>query len=59
MPERGATFADVRQSLLTAASARWQADRQNWRVDGGVDTDGEELTVIVDVEADVIVVTLF
>jgi hypothetical protein len=59
MADRGATFGDVQRALATADRALWQPDRQNWRVEGGVDLDGDELTVIVDVEADVIVVTLF
>jgi len=45
--------------LLSATSASWQHDRETWRVDGGVDGDGDDLTVIVDLEADVIVVTIF
>lgn len=57
--ERGATEADVRNALLTATAAFRQADRDNWRVEGGVDIDGDDLTLICDIEADVIVVTLF
>jgi len=37
----------------------YQTDRGNWRVTGGVDSDNDELTVVVDVEPDIIVVTLF
>lgn len=59
MKERGATDLDVRMALLTATAARYQADRGNWRVVGGADIEGEELTLICDIEADVIVVTLF
>jgi len=59
MAERGATFDDLQHALTTATGATWQPDRQTWRVDGGVDLDDDELTVVVDVEADVIVVTLF
>jgi hypothetical protein len=33
-------------------------DRGGWRVEGGHDRDGDDLTVIVDIEADVIVITL-
>lgn len=59
MDERGATERDIRKALLTATAAFHQDDRENWRVDGGVDTHGHELTLICDLEADVIVVTLF
>jgi hypothetical protein len=59
MFERGATPRDIRKALLTATAAIYQDDRNNWRLDGGVDTDGDDLMVICDLEADVIVVTLF
>ena len=59
MNDRGATEPDIRATLLTATAAIRQADRDNWRVEGGVDTDGDELTLVCDVRADVIVVTLF
>lgn len=58
MDHRGASRGDVRSALITATSARWQ-ERGNWRVEGGRDLDGDDLTAIVDIEADVIVVTLF
>jgi hypothetical protein len=59
MNDRGATDPDVRKALLTATAATHQADRDNWRVEGGVDTDGDDLTLICDIGVDVIVVTLF
>jgi hypothetical protein len=59
MKERGATDADVRSALLTARAALRQDDRDNWRVEGGVDTDGDDLTLVCALVADVIVVTLF
>ncbi len=59
MPERGATYEDVKRALISAATATWQDDRGNWKVDGGVDLEGDELTAVVDVQADVIVITLF
>lgn len=58
MDLRGANRKDVRSALITATSARRQ-DRGTWRVEGGRDLDGEDLTTIVDVEADIIIVTLF
>jgi len=59
MLDRGATVRDVRNALLCAEIAVPQRERDNWRVEGGVDLDGDDLTVIVDLEADVVVVTLF
>jgi len=59
MNDRGATEPDVRKALLTATAAMRQADRDNWRVEGGVDTDGDDLTLVCDIGVDVIVVTLF
>lgn len=59
MDERDVSEQDVRCALLTATAALWQADRHNWRVEGGVDTGGDALTLICDFEADVIVVTVF
>jgi hypothetical protein len=58
MLERRAKFLDVRRALMSATSAKTQ-DRSGWRVEGGLDRDGDELTVIVDIEAEVIVITLF
>lgn len=58
MDGRGANPNDVRNALITATSARRQ-ERGTWRIEGGRDLDGDDLTAIVDIEADVIVVTLF
>jgi hypothetical protein len=51
MDERGATARDVQKALVTATDAEWQPDRQNYRVTGGVDLDGDSLSVAVDIEA--------
>jgi len=59
MDQRGATKPDVRRALLTATAAYRQAARDSWRVEGGVDIDDEELTLVCDYGADVVVVTLF
>jgi len=59
MNERGANEWDICKALLTATAAVYQEGRGNWRVEGGVDTDGDDLTLICDLEADAIVVTLF
>ncbi|HWU86524.1 MAG TPA: DUF4258 domain-containing protein [Kofleriaceae bacterium] len=58
LAERGAEREDVRVALTSSTSASRQ-DRGTWRVAGGRDRAGDELTVIVDIEADVIVVTIF
>jgi hypothetical protein len=44
---------------VTATSWTWQADRENWRVAGGCDCDVDDLTLVVDIEADSIIVTIF
>lgn len=59
MRRRGARSADVRNALLTATAAIWQEVERTWRVTGGVDCDGDELTACVDIMADVVVVTIF
>lgn len=59
MTERSVSHEDVRRALETGTAARGQADRDNWRVSGGVDLAGDELTVVVAIEADLIVVTVF
>jgi len=59
MNDRGATEPDVRKALLTATAAIHQTDRDNWRVEGGMDTDGDDLTLVCDIGVNVIVVTLF
>ena len=58
MGERGATFDDVREALVTATSCQAQP-ASRWRVEGGCDCDGDELTLIVAIELAVVVVTLF
>lgn len=58
MQQRGADFGDVRSALLTATTCAVQANGA-WRVEGGVDRDGDELTVIAALEAGVVVITVF
>jgi hypothetical protein len=50
-------LADVEHACLSATEAVPQAN-ERWRLDGE-DLDGELLTVIATIEADVIVVTVF
>ena len=57
MNERGARFVDVRAALVSAQGCKDQGG--TWLVEGGVDTDGDALTVVCTVENQVVVVTLF
>ncbi len=58
MGERGATFDDVKEALVTATGCQAQP-ASRWRLEGGRDCDGDELTLIVTIELAVVVVTLF
>jgi hypothetical protein len=58
MEERDAKPSDVRAALLSATAALAQ-ERGSWRVTGGCDRVGDDLTLIIDLMADVIVITLF
>jgi hypothetical protein len=58
MSERGATYADVRCALETANSCVEQ-ENHRWRTTGGEDLDGDELAVVVEFEAGLMVVTVF
>jgi hypothetical protein len=58
MNQRGATFADVHHALTHAQQCAWQAQHQRWKVESA-DLDGDDLTLAVVIEDDVIVVTLF
>ena len=59
MAERDIQRADVRHALLTAKVANWQADRVCWRVSGGYDLAGDDLAVIVAIEDDLLIITVF
>jgi hypothetical protein len=59
MDERGATPEDVLHAIATAKTATYQADRDCWRVTGGVDIEEDDLSIVCVVEADVILITLF
>lgn len=59
MRKRGAVPDDVRNALITATAAIWQPTEGTWKVTGGVDLEGDELTACVDIMADVVVVTIF
>ena len=49
---------DVREALLTATSCRPEGEPK-WKVSGGHDLDGDELTVIVLLVRGVVVVTAY
>lgn len=59
MDERGASANDVCKALVTAKAAAHEPKLDRWKVAGGADLDGEPLVVVVAIEADVIIVTLF
>jgi hypothetical protein len=59
--ERGGQQIDIYSACLTASDAIWQPKQGRngtWKLTGGVDTDGDDLTVCVVVENDVVVVTV-
>lgn len=58
MRERHAVAADVERACMTATAATLEPNAV-WRLDGGVDCDGDALTVCVTIEHNVVVVTLF
>ncbi len=57
MAERGAQYEDVRHALATARRCREQ-DGDRWKV-SSADRNGDELVLVVVIEAGVIVVTVF
>lgn len=59
MVERGVTLKCLARALQTATTAHYQPDSGRWRLDGGVDSDGDALTLVVEVRDGVLVVTLF
>lgn len=58
MQQRGADFRDVRSALMTATACTEQQNG-SWRIEGGVDRDGDDLTVVAAIEQGVVVITLF
>ncbi len=59
MDERGVEPEDVCNALVTATGATHEPERDRWKVTGGTDLDSDGLTVVVAIEADIIIVTLF
>ena len=58
MRERNITNSDLRAALVAAKSAEWQAEKGTWKTTGP-DVDGDDLTVAVALEEDLVVVTVF
>lgn len=56
MNQRGVRFKDLRCALMNAQTC--SPDGERWKV-AGADTDGDDLTCIVVIEAGVVVVTVF
>lgn len=57
MPERGATYEDIRHALMTATACKPETG-DKWFVGGGIDLDDEPLNVVVVLEGEVFVVTI-
>ena len=57
MLERAATYADVRAALVSASGC-WAQDDGRWKIEG-LDVSDEPLTLVVEIQASVVVVTLF
>ncbi|HEY5958502.1 MAG TPA: hypothetical protein VIV60_18195 [Polyangiaceae bacterium] len=59
MSERNATFKCLARALQTATNAFFQSEKGRWRLEGGTDSDGESLTLVIELRDGVVVVTLF
>jgi hypothetical protein len=57
MVERGVTYRDVQEALMTARRCTAQSD-DRWRVEGGHDVLGEPLALIVVIAGAVVVITM-
>jgi hypothetical protein len=55
MPKRNAKLLDVRSAMMSANRAAAQPNG-TWRLYGGVDIDGDELVVVIDITDGVVVV---
>jgi len=58
MRERGVTVRDLLAAIISATTARHE-DEHKYRVEGGIDEDGDPLTIVVAIEADLLVITIF
>jgi len=59
MSKRGVTKRCISRALLTATQAIYQPEHDRWKLTGGVDVDGLELILIVEINRGVLVVTIF
>lgn len=59
MEQRDVSDSDVVSALISATIATRQSESGAYRVEGGTDMAGDGLIVIVAVEADLIVITMF
>jgi hypothetical protein len=54
------TAEDLREALLSAKKATWQPGERTWKLEGGVDRDGEPLAVVVAIDGNAVrIVTEF
>jgi len=59
MKERGVRAGDISKAIWTVQSAKRQESDKNWRLKGGVDTDGDDLMIVIDLDQDpIVLVTL-
>ena len=58
MEERGAQVRDVQFALCNATECRCQPENGRWKVDGA-DLDGDALTLVVEIDDGLLVVTVF
>lgn len=56
--ERAVTYADLRSALRTARAVR-PAQWGRWRLLGGMDLDGDEITVVIAIRVRLIVITVY
>lgn len=58
--QRTVTAEDLREALLSAKKATWQPGERTWKLEGGVDRDGEPLAVVVAIDGNAVrIVTEF
>jgi hypothetical protein len=59
MNERRVTLRDVKSAMESATSATWDETGEAWKINGGIDLDGDSLVLCVVVNWDVLIVTVF
>ncbi|MCB9589650.1 MAG: DUF4258 domain-containing protein [Polyangiaceae bacterium] len=47
MAKRGVQVVDLNEAIRTAKDAIWSEKEQTWRLSGGKDSEGDDLTVVV------------